>query len=248
MWIATTIVVAILVILAFIILSPITLGLLSGDAGYWTRLGDIGQAYGAASALISVLALTGVAASLFFQARESKASRDQALRALHLDLMKMAMQDEVYSDSWGPFFDNDDHTEQRQHMYINLIIEHWRMMCEFGSMTETHLRSVAHIVLIGEPGRRFWANGRELRLRSAGSRLEKKFHRVLEEEYQKVLIELAANSTSEMNVDRANDRSEIVGRTREAADRIVAAFGTVLAIVISYTIGVNASRRRRPKK
>jgi hypothetical protein len=189
MWIVTMIVVTILIILAFIVLSPAVLGLLSGDSSYWTRLGNIGQTYGAASTLISVLALTGVAGSLFFQAREAKANRDQALRSLHLDLMKMAMEDETYARAWGPFFDNGDHQAQRQHMYVNLIIEHWRMMCEFGSMTEEHLRSVAHVVFQGEPGRRFWANGRELRMRSSGSAFERRFHQVLDEEYRKALAE-----------------------------------------------------------
>jgi hypothetical protein len=194
-WIAVILVAAIFVVLAFIVLSPAVLGLLSGDTNYWARLGNIGQTYGAASALISVLALTGVAGSLFFQAREAKASRDQALRSLHLDLMKMAMEDHAYAESWGPFFDDDDHVAQRQHMYINLIIEHWRMMCEFGSMTEVHLRAVSHIVFLGDPGRRFWADARELRLRSAGSKFERNFHQVLDDEYQKVLVEVAGRDT-----------------------------------------------------
>jgi hypothetical protein len=38
----------------------------------WERLGNIGQTYGAASAMLSVLALIGVTVSLILQARESR--------------------------------------------------------------------------------------------------------------------------------------------------------------------------------
>jgi hypothetical protein len=81
------ILVVILMSSGLVALSPLALTYLNVKKSTdWDRLSDIGQTYGAASALLAGLALTGVAASLFFQAREAKATREQALRALHGDL------------------------------------------------------------------------------------------------------------------------------------------------------------------
>ncbi len=83
--------------------SPLLLDLFGGSADSWSRRGDIGQTYGAAAALLSVLALAGVAISLVLQARESKANREHASRLIHTDLLKLAMDDPAYLECWGPY-------------------------------------------------------------------------------------------------------------------------------------------------
>jgi hypothetical protein len=153
----------------------------------WERLSWVGQTYGAASALLSVMALIGIAVSPTLQARESKASREQALRAIHTELLQMAMDDEVYRRCWGPFFSAGDPTAQREHMYVNLIVSNWQMRYEMRAISEEHLRASAHIVFSGEIGRRFWAEGRELRLKAVSSRREHRFHQVLDEEHRHAL-------------------------------------------------------------
>jgi hypothetical protein len=217
------------------------LGLLTGDSSYWARLGNIGQTYGAASALVSVFALTGVAGSIFFQSREAKASRDQALRSLHFDLMKMAMEDPVYAKSWGPFFGDDDFDSQRQHMYINLIIAHWLMMCEFDAMTDVHLRSVAHVLFLGAPGRSFWSGGRELRIKSSGSRSERRFHAVLDQEYEKALRERPLVDTS------GQAGKEVVGtRGGGSAPRKLAALSShAVVAAVAFSLGFSLGLVRR---
>ncbi len=67
---------------SLVALSPLMLERLDGQAQDWERLSFIGQTYRAASAILSVLALIGVSVSLLLQAREAKATREQALRML----------------------------------------------------------------------------------------------------------------------------------------------------------------------
>lgn len=55
---------------ALIGLSPIALGIFHGATGKWERLSFIGQTYGAASAIVSVLALVGIVLTLSYQARD----------------------------------------------------------------------------------------------------------------------------------------------------------------------------------
>jgi hypothetical protein len=165
-------------------LSPFGLRAWTPQSGDWEQLSWIGQTYGAASALLAVLALIGVSVSLVLQAREAKAAREQTVRAVHTDLLRMAMEDQVYRRAWGPYFAAGDSDRQRQHMYVNLIISNWQMRWDLRDISEQHLRATAHVLLSGEAGQRFWAEGRELRLRVVGSRRERRFHQILDEEYQ----------------------------------------------------------------
>src|SRR5881227_922280 len=87
---------------ALIGVSPIALGVFNGDTRHWERLSFIGQTYGAASALISVLALVGIVVTLTYQAREVKLSREEARRQAIGDLLKMAMEDTDLDECWGP--------------------------------------------------------------------------------------------------------------------------------------------------
>jgi hypothetical protein len=167
--------------------APFLLLALRGQTDDWQELGDIATTYGAASAFLSVLALTGVAASLVFQARETKASREQALRSLHVDLLRMAMDDEVYRRCWGPFFVTDDPDGQRAQMYTNMIVSHWELMFELNAISEAHLREVAFVVFSGEEGRRFWSGSRAMRAKAADTRRERRFHQILDEEYKRAV-------------------------------------------------------------
>jgi hypothetical protein len=151
-----------------------------------------------------MFALIGITASLIMQARESKASREQALRVIHTDLLQMAMEDEVYRRSWGPFFAVGDAAAQREHMYVNLIISNLQLRYELNAISEEHLRVTAHTLFSGEVGARFWAEGREMRLRSVGTRRERRFHEILDEEYQHALKEPAQPPAPAQSQDEAS--------------------------------------------
>jgi hypothetical protein len=180
-------VVAAIVAAGMLAVVPFLLLALRGQTDDWQELGDIATTYGAASAFLSVLALTGVAVSLVFQARETKASREQALRSLHVDLLRMAMDDEVYRRCWGPFFDADDPDGQRAQMYTNMIVSHWELMFELHAISEAHLRESAFTVFSGEEGRRFWSGSRAMREVAADTRRERRFHQILDEEYERAV-------------------------------------------------------------
>src|SRR5216683_2045201 len=147
----------------------------------------VGLAYGVRSALMLGVALGGVAVSLIRQERDARASGEQALRAIHTELLRMAMDDPLYRSAWGPFFASDDPDAQREHMYVNLIISQFQMAFELRTISEQHLREAAYILLSGEAGQRFWATGRELRQRAVSSRRERRFHEIIDAEYQRAL-------------------------------------------------------------
>ncbi len=75
------VVIAAFVFLALVILSPFALRVLATSFGLnWSNLSNIGQTYGAVSALITALALGGVVVSLLYQARDVGTARSHAIR------------------------------------------------------------------------------------------------------------------------------------------------------------------------
>jgi hypothetical protein len=109
---------------ALIGISPIALGAFHGATDRWERLGFIGQTYGAASAIISVLALVGIVLTLSYQARETKLAREETRRQAIGDLLKMAMEDPDLDECWGPVPQPDDPKTRKQLLYTKMII--WR--------------------------------------------------------------------------------------------------------------------------
>lgn len=182
--------------LSVILLSPLALERLPvNSSADWSELSDMGQTYGAASAILAALALGGVAISLVMQRREAKAAREQALRGLHTDLLRMALDSEEYLACWGPIGDSSDLAWYRQHIYLNLIVSHWQMMWEIGAISEDHLRITSRGIFGGALGRRFWREARQMRSDAIQSRRERQFHSIIDSEYLR-----AAESVSDPDV------------------------------------------------
>lgn len=174
-----------LAVISLVLLSPLALAALNPNGSAdWQRLSNIAQTYAAASAVLALLALGGVALSLVFQAREMRAARLQALRMAHLDLMKLALDNPTYLAALGRNTYPDD--EQRQQsLFVNLLISNWEMSYEMDEMSEIRLRDSARHLFGGEAGQRYWQTVRERRLRRSTQKRARHFHEILDEEYQK---------------------------------------------------------------
>src|SRR5690349_1967572 len=93
-----------IVLVALVTLSPLAFrGLLSFPGINWATLSNVGQTYGAVSALLAALALSGVVVSIFFQVRESRYNRIQVARARQFDLARLAMDNPFYLEVFAPF-------------------------------------------------------------------------------------------------------------------------------------------------
>jgi len=180
---------AVVGVLALVIISPLALRELSSLRGvYWSQLSNIGQTYGAASALLTGLALIGVVGSMVFQVRAIQVSREQGIREQHAHLIEMALADPVYQRAWGGLYNMYGSTDKyRQHGYINLIISFWHDHYALGGLRENEMRGLFSGLFRGEAGQDFWAETRDLRLQAADSRRDRRFCQIAEEEYQKAI-------------------------------------------------------------
>ena len=176
-----------LVAVSLIGVSPLALWLFHGATTQWERLSFIGQTYGAASAVISVLALVGVVLTLVYQARETKRAREDTRRQAVSDLLKMAMDDPELDECWGPVPEPDDPKTRKQQLYTNMIVSAWAMSFEMGTMPESRLRYAANEMFRGQVGQEYWRNARDGRIATPANRRERRFHQILDEEYQKAI-------------------------------------------------------------
>lgn len=181
-----TLILVVVLSVSLIGVSPLALDAFRGSTSHWDRLSSIGQTYGAASAVLSVLAVIGVAVTLVLQARESRAIRLQAIRESHTRLLEMAMNDPELNKVWGPSGLADPFVLQRQNMYANMIISQWEMSYATRTLTDDHLRLLAAEFLAGTIGRDFWALARRARLDTSESKLHRRFHEIIDEEYQRL--------------------------------------------------------------
>ncbi|MEV4006968.1 DUF6082 family protein [Actinomadura sp. NPDC049753] len=172
-----------LVVIALIAASPWGLRAFGGPPARWERLSFIGQTYGAASALLAALALIGIAATLIFQAYDTRIAREEARRIAIAELLKMAMDDPALDEAWGPVPADADRKARRQLMYINMILSEWQMSFETKALPEKRLRAISREMFSGRPGRAFWEEARQVRMGTAGSRRARRFHEILDEEY-----------------------------------------------------------------
>jgi hypothetical protein len=209
-----TVVVTLLIVLfgvALISLSPLALGTFRGATAQWERLSFIGQTYGAASAIVSVFALVGVVLTLGYQARETKRAREETRRQAIADLLKMAMEDPDLDECWGPVPASDDQKTRKQQLYTNMIIAAWEMAYETGATPEHRLRYNANEMFSGEVGRTFWRNSRDSRLSTSANRRERRFHQILDEEYQRIVRVQQAGSGI-MSLKKGNRKSTVDAR------------------------------------
>ncbi|MFI0483108.1 DUF6082 family protein [Actinomadura sp. 9N215] len=218
-------------------LSPAALDLFRGDAKSWERLSFIGQTYGAASALLSAFALIGIAATLILQARDTKVSREQGRRALHVDLLKMALENPLYRRAWGYLDPADDPDIDRQNLYINLMLSEWQMSFELKMLDERHLRVLAKGLFQGEGGRRFWIVAREHRISTSATRRERRFHQIVDDEYR------AAEEQGPPRPDPEPHRDPAIVRHRELLAGII--LGGIGVVIVGRLRRIAPRTRRR---
>ena len=155
-----------------------------------SRLSDVDQFYGTISALASSFALVGVAISLLYQARAGHTAREQAIRSLQQQLIKMEMDDPTLMTAIGAPWGLPIPAESariRDHLYIHMWATFWAGNYVIGELNAAAVRGVARGELFSsKAGREYWAAVRERAL-STNEGKYLRFVRIVDEEYQKVI-------------------------------------------------------------
>src|SRR5215469_14491248 len=127
--------------LALVLISPILLRQLDRTRGInWPLLSNIGQTYGAASAILSAVALLGISISLLVQARQAKTERVRIMRERQMELLRITLDS---PDIYGPIVGarGQSALDARRHIYITMWMNHARMNFETGELSQESLRA-----------------------------------------------------------------------------------------------------------
>ncbi|MFH0176635.1 DUF6082 family protein [Streptomyces cacaoi] len=175
--------------LTVVLLSPFALGEISGSKDVdWNRLSQIGAAYGFTSAIVSALALVGVAVSLSVQNRQARADQVQGIRGYYLELVRLELDDmALFQPVWG---DTDivDPDQQKRHVYADLMMNYAWMGFEIGTIRESLLRDMLAGMFTGEAGRHYWSRSHTSWIASSsGSRVGRRFLAVVGEEHARAV-------------------------------------------------------------
>jgi hypothetical protein len=186
----TLIVIACLIAISFVAFSPLALTGLEGLSKNWQKLSSIGQTYGAISALISSFALGGVVISVLYQARAGHTAREQSIRTLQQQLIRMQMEDPALMTAMGAPWDLPIPAESeiiREHLYIHMWATFWAGNYVVGEITAPAIRKLARNELFNsKAGRRYWTSIRDNVL-STNEGKYRRFAQIVDEEYRQVM-------------------------------------------------------------
>ena len=175
---------------SLVVLSPLALAEIAHFRNDWTQLSNIGQTYGAISAVLSALALGGVIASLLYQARDSRIAHEQMGRTFQFDLIKLELEDPNLMAAAGAPWSTDlptDFDSLRQFLYIQMWVSYMAVSYVTGEASESVIRQVAALELFhGRAGRAYWAAVGKRQIVNSKGRRNRFFH-LLDDEYNKVI-------------------------------------------------------------
>lgn len=182
--------IGLITIVGLVILSPFALTELVHFRINWLQLSDVGQTYGAVSALLSSLALVGIIGSLLFQSRDNQNAREQTTRTLQFELLRMAMEDPSLMTAGGAPWDLDipsDSSSIRQFIYVQIWTSFLGGNYTIGELPESAVRYIAaHELFRSEAGRNYWAAVGQVQIVNSRGRRKEFFH-ILDDEYKKAI-------------------------------------------------------------
>src|SRR5690348_6189841 len=148
-------------------------------AGRPTGWEQINEAFGVVNSVFSALALIVVGLTLWVQYRELKMQRRELheqrltadetaralkmsaeadLRARHVELLKMAIDDPALASVWPSLGDNITPERSRQYLYANLILQHQALALRSETRNVDYIREVVRFCFTSPMLREFWGH------------------------------------------------------------------------------------------
>lgn len=163
------------------IAGPIIALLATGEATR-RRWSLIGQAMTPISIFLSALAVIAI---VFAFAMQPSTRSEIALRALHVDLIKMALDDQELAEVWPPL--GPDVPETRKDHYCNLILNLQKVAYKASTIDESELRGALAHLMRSPDMHAFWTKARNTRVDiTGGDPDEEEFTALVDAAYRSV--------------------------------------------------------------
>jgi hypothetical protein len=175
----------ILLVIVTLLASPFAMAAIArrGETVDWSRLGDVSDTFGAASALLAGLATGGVAVSLLLQTRQLQVGQIQGMRNMQLELMRMLLDDPILA-SVSPKSHDIPREQWRQEIYLNLLFKYLEMGYATNYVGEDGVRSHLREQFDVKSARLYWERAGPLWEQNATSKHRRRFFELVEVEYR----------------------------------------------------------------
>ena len=147
------------------------------DSSLGTRMGNLGQIFESVNAAFSGLAFIALVVTFRLQYDELKLQRAELqnqheamdksqgalhrsaeadVRALHMQLIKMSMDDEDLAAVWPQYAGPISAVHRKQNKYANLILQHHRMVFEFNHYSAEDIKGAIQYLFTSPIMRSYW--------------------------------------------------------------------------------------------
>lgn len=197
----------------------------------WTDLANIGQTYGAASAILSAIALIGIALSLTLQARQARTERIRLVRDRRIQLLEAVLdQPEIYGPVIGVSKEMTA-DEARQSLFAAMWVDYSRMGYELGILTEPMLRrEIFPAMFKSEIGRAWWETASHIWTKDQMlTRRDRQFIKIVSDEYNSAVAQTGKPHAK----DTVRPAREVTASARSWRVPIGIALGAVMGFAAS---------------
>jgi hypothetical protein len=146
--------------------------------------------------IISSVALIGVAVGLILQGRQLKANQIQVMREMHLELMRVGINNPIVSAS---VYEGTSPEDFPRDSLINLSLKFLETGYSLKAITTRSVALQAARLFESEYVRAWWTNGmRDIFEAEAGAKSEKEFFTIVDSAFQDVMQNLHSASRSDI--------------------------------------------------
>jgi hypothetical protein len=138
-----------LLVVVLAVTSPFLMRWIAGPDATWTDVGNVGQAYGSAAAVLAAFAFLGIAVSVALQWHATSVQRATTARQQHFELLKLSFEFPVLRRMGWHLAISDD--EELVCRYANLWVGYWAWLWDMGRLDEPSLRRQAANYLFTDP-------------------------------------------------------------------------------------------------
>jgi uncharacterized membrane protein len=227
-------VIGLIVTVGLAILSPLGLAGIAHFRGDWAQLSNIGQTYGAVSAVLSALALGGILASLLYQARDSRNSHEQMTRTFQFELVKMELEDPSLIAATGAPWGVDipcDAASLREFLYVQLWVSYMAGIFATRELSASTARQWATLELFhGMAGRTYWAAVGARQIANSKGRYNQ-FFRLLDDEYKKAISSRPVAGPIRLGVVSASPRGALGIHKKPIGGACVVIIAAIIAVL-----------------
>jgi hypothetical protein len=144
--------------------------------------------------IISSMALVGVSVSLILQSRQLKASQIQVMREMHLELIKMGIDNPAVVAS---IYKDASVEDLPRTAVLNLTMTLWLTSYSLKTTTKEGVESQARYLFASEYARNWWASAGDVYEVEAVTKIEKEFFAIVDRTFNGVLQAQQAISQSD---------------------------------------------------